>query len=62
LDAGVQLVLLFMFANAPVVFGTARAAALGAVLCSLGALGWLAWARRGPMPGFKVQSVPKPRE
>jgi hypothetical protein len=50
LDDAVQLAFLFMFANATVVFGTARAAAVGAVLCPLGVLGWLVWARRRPVP------------
>jgi hypothetical protein len=47
LDGAVQFVFLFMFVNAAVVFDTTHTAAGGAVLCLLGGLGWLAWARRG---------------
>jgi hypothetical protein len=59
LDAAVQIVFLFMFANATLVFGTASAAAMGAVLCPLGALGWLVLARRGHVPGSKPRDLLK---
>jgi hypothetical protein len=60
LDAAVQIVFLFMFANATIVFGTASAAAMGAVLCPLGTLGWLVLALRGHIPGNLCRaSAPK---
>jgi hypothetical protein len=50
LDWAVQFVFLFMFVNATIVFGTARAAIAGLVLCALGALAWARYAcRRGSM-------------
>jgi hypothetical protein len=47
LDGGVQLIFLFMFVNATIVFGAPHALAAGAVVCPLGVLGWLVGARRG---------------
>jgi len=46
LDATGQCVFLFMFVNATIVFGTPQARVAGAVLCPLGALGWICYARR----------------
>src|SRR5262245_4069304 len=44
LDGCVQFFFCFMFVNATVIFGAAYAATAGAVLCPLGAIGWLAGA------------------
>jgi len=41
LEGTLQFIFLFMFFNATVVFGRSSVRLLGAVLCALGAIGWI---------------------
>src|SRR5262245_59346901 len=59
-DGAVQLVFLFMFVNATVIFGVDHARAPGVVLCGLGTAGWIVGSRRGsatpPRASFQQSS------
>jgi len=55
-DGAVQLMFLFMFVNATIIFGADHARVPGAVLCGLGTAGWVAWARRRSTRRLEVHS------
>ncbi|MFO0970496.1 MAG: hypothetical protein U0793_33545 [Gemmataceae bacterium] len=54
LDACVHFVFLFVFVNATIVFGTARAGLMGAPICAVGTVAWLLRTRPG---GRAVQTT-----
>ena len=55
-DAVIQVLFLFMFFNATVVFGTSPRWIIGLILCLVGAVGWLCTKKRAMIPLHKPKA------